>query len=93
MARMKELVGYLAGQFNQRGDLAAATRCALLLRHFFKDDSSGMTHDSVLHQRINTLVRGGEQNYLFRGVDALNALIDQTLCLPDTVDPCGTKGK
>ncbi len=48
-------------------------------------------HD--LHRVINTLVKEGDQNYIFRGVDALNAMIDQALGLPDTVDPRGPKGK
>jgi len=91
MIHIKELAAYLAGQLHQRGDLAGATRCALLLRHFFKDDTSGATHDYFLHQAINTLVKGGEQNYLFRGVDALNTMIDEALCLPDTVDLRGPK--
>ena len=91
MIHIKELAAYLAGQLHQRGDLAGATRCALLLRHFFKDDTSGHLH--FLHQAINTLVKGGEQNYLFRGVDALNTVIDEALGLPDTVDPRGSKGK
>jgi len=48
-------------------------------------------HD--VHRVINTLVKGGDQNYFFRGVDALNAMIDQALGLPDTADPRGGKRK
>ena len=52
-----------------------------------------------LHQAINTLVKRGEQDYLFRGVDALNKMIDEALTTkrpPDeqhSVDPHGPKGK
>ena len=96
MINIKDLAGYLAAQLHQRGDLAGATRCALLLRHFSMDDTSGPLHS--LHQAINTLVKRGEQNYLFRGVDALNTMIDEALTKrpPDaqrSVDPHGPKGK
>jgi len=77
MAHIKELAAYLAIQLRQRSDLAGATRCALFLRHFFKDDTSGHLH--FLHQAINALVKGGEQDYLFRGVDLLNTMIDEAL--------------
>ncbi|MBI3245659.1 MAG: hypothetical protein HYZ50_04025 [Deltaproteobacteria bacterium] len=78
MVHIKELASYLAAQLYKKGDLAGATRCALLLRHFFHDDTSGATHDFHLHQAINKLVKG-QQQYLFMGVDALNAMIDETL--------------
>ena len=60
------------------GDLAGALRCAMLLRFFFKNDTSGGTHDPLLHGAINKVIKT-EQNYLFTGVDSLNALIDQRL--------------
>lgn len=78
MEHVKEVVAYLSSQLHRRGDLAGATRCALLLRHFFRDDTSGGTHDSFLHGAINKVI-GGDQDYLFRGVDSLNALLDQKL--------------
>jgi hypothetical protein len=78
MSRVKELVAYLTSQFHRRGDLAGAARCPILLRHLFKEDTSGATHDPSLHGAINELVNG-LKSYLFRGVDALNAMIDQRL--------------
>ena len=83
MEHVKESVAYLSTQLHRRGDLAGAARCALLLRHFFKDDISGGTHDSFLHGAINKVV-GGEKDYLFRGVDSLNALLDQKLARGST---------
>lgn len=83
MEHVKESVAYLSSQLHRQGDLAGAARCALLLRHFFKDDISGATHDSFLHGAINKVV-GGEQDYLFRGVDSLNALLDQKLTQDST---------
>jgi hypothetical protein len=76
MAHIKELAAYLALQL-QRSDRAGATRCALLLRYFFKDDTTAHLH--FLHQAINTLVKGGEHDYLFRGIDVLNTMIDEAL--------------
>lgn len=78
MQHMKECVAYLSCQLHRNGDLAGAARCALLLRHFFKDDSSGGTHDPFLHGTINAIVGGGE-DYLFSGVDSLNVLLDEKL--------------
>lgn len=78
MEHVKETVAYLASQLNRKGDLPGAVRCAMLLRHFFKSDTSGGTHDPHLHSTINTLIRG-QQDYLFTGVDSLNAMIDQRL--------------
>ena len=78
MKHVKECVAYLSVQLSRRGDVAGAARCALLLRHFFKDDGNGGTHGPFLHAAINAIV-GGEENYLFRGVDSLNALLDERL--------------
>ncbi|MGH7427697.1 MAG: hypothetical protein ACREJ4_04985 [Candidatus Methylomirabilaceae bacterium] len=75
---IRECAAYLASQLYHSGDLAGAVRCALLLRHFFKDAIIGGTHDPDLHRAINKIV-GGDQNYLFSGADSLNALIDQKL--------------
>jgi hypothetical protein len=80
MDRTKECVSYLSAQLYRKGDLAGATVCALLLRRFFKDDYSGATHDPNLHTAINALIPdAGPRNYLFRGADSLNELIDQRL--------------
>jgi len=76
--RVKESVAYLADQLFNRGDLAGAARCAILLRHLYKGDTSGITHNPFLHQAINKLVQGQEK-YLFSGVDALSAKIDEML--------------
>jgi len=78
MEHVKESVAYLSSQLNRKGDLAGAVRCAMLLRYFFKSDTSGGTHDADLHSTINKLIRG-DQDYLFTGVDSLNAMIDQRL--------------
>jgi len=78
MEHVKESVAYLSSQLNRKGDLAGAVRCAMLLSHFFKSDTSGSTHDFHLHGAINQLIRG-DQDYLFSGVDSLNAMIDQRL--------------
>ena len=78
MEHVKESVAYLSSQLHRKGDLAGAARCAMLLRHFFKNDTSGGTHDPFLHRTINKVVGAG-QDYLFRGVDSLNALLDQKL--------------
>jgi hypothetical protein len=76
LSHTKELADYLASQLHQRGDLAGAARFALLLRHLFKEDIRGASHQ--LHGVINKLVNG-PQTYLFSGVDALNAMIDERL--------------
>jgi hypothetical protein len=78
MEHVKECVAYVSFQLHRKGDVAGAARCALLLRHFFKDDVSGGTHDPFLHGAINAIVGGGD-NYLFRGADSLNALLDEKL--------------
>ncbi len=78
MDHVKESVAYLSSQLHRRGDLAGAARCALLLRHFFKENIRDGTHDSLLHDALNEVV-GGKQDYLFSGVDSLNVLIDQNL--------------
>ena len=75
---MKEGIAYLSVQLHRSGDLAGAARCAVLLRHFFRDDTSGGTHNPLLHGAINTAI-GGDEGYLFAGVDALNAMIDERL--------------
>lgn len=79
MDHLKEAVAYLSSQLHRKGDLAGAARCALLLRHFFKDDLSGGTHDSFLHGDINKAMGEEQTDYLFRGVDFLNTLIDKKL--------------
>jgi len=53
-------------------------RCAMFLRHFFKDATSSAVHHPRLHGAVNKIIKGN-QHYLFRGIDMLNALIDQTL--------------
>ena len=78
MEHVKECVAYVSSQLQRKGDVAGAARCALLLRHFFKDDLSGGTHDPFLHGAINAIV-GGDESYLFRGIDSLNALLDERL--------------
>lgn len=74
----KTSLAYLSSQFHRRGDVAAATRCAMLLRHLFKEDVSGLTHDPQLHLELNRLIAGGK-DYMFKGVDALNEWLDQQL--------------
>lgn len=54
-------------------------RCAMLLRHLFKDDFSGLTHDFHLQSAINEVVLNGLSTYVFEGVDALNAEVDRML--------------
>jgi hypothetical protein len=80
LEHIRECVAYLSTQLYYRDDLAGATRCALLLRHFFKDHVTGGTHNSFLHNAINELIgKDPSSNYLFRGVDFLNELLDQKL--------------
>ena len=75
---VKECVAYLSSQLHRKSDLPGAVRCALLLRHFFKSDTSGQTHDVFLHKAINE--RTNQDNgYLFRGADLLNSMIDDKL--------------
>ena len=78
MEHVKDSVAYLASQFHSVGNMAGAVRCALLLRHIFKDDVSGGTHDASLNIAINKLV-GGDQTYLFGGVDSLNKWLDEEI--------------
>ena len=78
LEHLKESLAWISSQLHRGGDMSRAVRCALLLRHFFRNDLSGTTHDAVLHQAINKLV-GKKEEYLFVGVDELNALIDQRL--------------
>ncbi|MGH7147739.1 MAG: hypothetical protein ACREIJ_07560 [Nitrospiraceae bacterium] len=84
----KECVAYISTQLYNRGDLAGATRCALLLCHFFKDDFTGGTHNLFLHQALNELLAvDAASNYLFRGVDSLNILIDKRLMSKSANEP------
>lgn len=79
MEQIKEPLEYLSSQLNRRGDLAAATRCALLLRYLCeKTRDTTMTLDSLVHLNINRAV-GGDKGYMFSGVDSLNALLDERL--------------
>jgi hypothetical protein len=82
LEHVKESVSYLSSQLSYRGDLAGAVRCAMLLRHFFKDDIRSATHDSHLYNAINQVIKGGH-DYQFSGVDSLNAMIDQRLTEAD----------
>lgn len=90
MDHVKESVAYLSSQLHRKGDLAGAARCALLLRHFFKDDLSGGTHDTFLHGAINKVMGEEKPDYLFRGVDSLNTLLDKKLTqgAADKADDC-----
>jgi hypothetical protein len=78
LEHVKEEVAYVSSQLYRREDLAGAIRCAMFLRHFFKSDVSGATHDPLLHGTINRVIKGTQDN-LYTGVDSLNALIDQVL--------------
>ena len=78
MDHAKECVAYLSSQLHRRGDLPGAVRCAMLLRHFFGSDTGGEVHDARLHTAINKRVKG-DNSYLFRGVDSLNAMINDKL--------------
>jgi hypothetical protein len=87
LEHIRECVAYLSTQLYYRDDRAGATRCALLLRHFFKDHVTGGTHNSFLHNAINELTgKDPSSNYLFRGVDVLNDLVDQKLNRGGTSD-------
>lgn len=91
MEHVKDSLAYLSSQLYRGGDLAGALRCAMLLRHFFKNDTLGGTHDFQLHTEINKMAKT-EKKYLFAGVDSLNALIDRWLTDGDrhsTSDPAG----
>lgn len=79
MNHVKESLAWISSQLYRRDDLAGAARCAILLRHFFKDDYSGLTHDTFLHDAINKILGRSGPNYLYVGVDELNAMIDQQL--------------
>jgi len=76
MEHVKEGLAYLSSQLYRSGDLAGAVRSAMLLRHFFKNDTSGGTHDTFLHNTINKVLKV-DLNYQYAGVDSLNAIIDQ----------------
>lgn len=86
LEHVKESVSYLSSQLFRRRDLAGAVRCAMLLRHFFKNDIRGGPHDPHLHNAINQVIKG-DLNYLFSGVDSLNAMIDQRLTETDKHGP------
>jgi Domain of unknown function (DUF4365) len=45
LEHIRECVAYLSTQLYYQDDLAGATRCVLLLRHFFKDHVTGGTPD------------------------------------------------
>jgi hypothetical protein len=78
LEHVRESVSYLSSQLFHKGDLASAVRCAILLRHFFKNDKWRGTHDAQLHRAVNQIIKG-DRDYLFRGVDTLNDMIDQRL--------------
>jgi len=78
MEHIKESVGWISSQLHRRGDLSGAVRCAILLRHLFKSDYTGATHDVSLHEAINHVV-GGSGRHLYAGADELNHMIDRKL--------------
>jgi hypothetical protein len=78
LARMKECVAYVCLQLQRKGDLAGGLRCAMLLRHFFPEERDGVTHNVFLHNAINDLL-GVDGNYLYRGVESLNAWLDEKI--------------
>jgi hypothetical protein len=86
LEHLKESLSWISSQLYHRGDLSGATRCAMLLRHFFPDDRTGVTHDTFLHNTINDQVSGSAR-YLYAGVDALNAMIDHKLTNPSNEAP------
>ena len=80
LEHIRECVADLSTQLYYPDDLAGATRCALLLRHFCKDHVTGGTHSSFLHNALNELTgQDPSSNYLSRGVDFLHDLLDQKL--------------
>ena len=77
------VVTWLTQQLHARGDLAGAARGALLLRHLFPDTTT--THDpderaTVVHDvQADLNAQLGTNDYVFAGVDALSALLDEAM--------------
>jgi hypothetical protein len=59
-------------------DILGPTLCAMLLRHFFKDNYHGGLQDVFLQQAINDLVSASTR-YRYAGVDELNDMIKHKL--------------
>jgi hypothetical protein len=76
--QVKESVAWISSQLYRSGDLAGAVRCALFLRHFYKDDYIDSTHNVSLHTAISSVV-SHDGKYVYAGADELNALIDEKL--------------
>jgi hypothetical protein len=76
LEHLKEVLSWISSQLYSRGDLSGATRCAMLLRHFFGQDYTA--HDLSLLEAINDVV-SRSQSYFYVGVDELNALIEHKL--------------
>jgi hypothetical protein len=95
IAHAKMCVANLSKQLHVHGDLSGAIYCALLLRHLFREDTSGLTHSFDLLDEVNVAL--GTNTYVFEGVDALLELLAERLGQPigaaDATDPLATDVK
>jgi hypothetical protein len=66
---VKMCVAHLSDQLYRHDDMAGATFSAMLLRHLFKQDYSGLTHSYDLLDALNAVV--GKNAYCFEGLDTL----------------------
>jgi hypothetical protein len=87
MAQLKESLAWISSNFRKNA-LLGATLCAMILRHFFRDDHSGATHDQFLHATINS-VAAASGHYLYAGVDELIAMIAHKLTKAPNEGPHG----
>jgi hypothetical protein len=77
MKHVKMCVAHLSDQLYRHDNLASGAFAAILLRHLFGEDDSGIVHSYDLIRAINAAV--GKSAYCFEGVDTLVALVLERL--------------
>ncbi len=77
MKHIKMCVAHLSDQLYRHDDMAGATFSAMLLRHLFKEDYSGLTHSYDLLDALNAVV--GKSAYQFESLDALLKLVSDEI--------------
>ena len=75
----KLCLAYLMSQLRRRGDFGGAARCVMLLRHFSPRYVRGEPIDHELLTVLNATAPVSRRNDLFRGVDALNEVVDKAV--------------
>jgi hypothetical protein len=82
LSRIRESVDWLSSQLFARGDLRGAARCAIFLRHFFRDEHLASNVNLVLSDRIvahSNATWTSSGSYVYAATDHLERLIDDAI--------------